>query len=516
MERRFLLVRNLVLGVMALLCVRLFWIQVVRSSELRERVANQSNVRELVPGERGSIRCRTGEILSGNFGQNQRQSPFSGLAGDLLGTVGRDGLGMGGLEYLFEKELHGLPGWRMERRAANGKEDPGFDSREGASYRGLDILTTIDPFLQNQSEEALREGVDRTNAQGGTAVVIDARTGDILALASFNREGVTRSGIPAVQSPYEPGSAFKIVTLAAALENGKAKLDDVFDISSGSIQVGTHVIHDSHRHDGSVTLREGLAISSNVCFAKAAMRVGSKDLYLMARSFGFGTPTGADLPGEEPGTLRNPSQWSERSLQTVAMGQEVTTTALQVAMAYGAVANGGVLMRPRLVTAFLDAHGDTVRRVPSRPIRRVVSEKTAQLLVEALRGVVDHGTGRLAAIAGIDVAGKTGTSQKVDVANGRYYSDRFMASFVGMIPSGRHPLVCLALLDQPVNGHTGGAAAAPVFAKIMRAALQNPGLPYGRDALSHIENLKQALVPVRRDTVPTQPIAPIQFEEGPA
>jgi cell division protein FtsI/penicillin-binding protein 2 len=173
-------------------------------------------------------------------------------------------------------------------------------------------------------------------------------------------------------------------------------------------------------------------------------------------------------------------------------------------------------MRPRLVTALLDARGDTVRRVPSRPIRRVVSEKTAQLLVEALRGVVDHGTGRLAAIPDIDVAGKTGTSQKVDAANGRYYSDRFMASFVGMLPSGRHPLVCLALLDQPVNGHTGGAAAAPVFAKIVRAALQNPGLPYGRDGLSRVENLKQALVPTRRDTVPAQPIAPSQFEEGPA
>jgi cell division protein FtsI/penicillin-binding protein 2 len=515
MESRFVLVRNLVLGTLGLLCMRLFWIQVVRSPELRERVATQSRVRELLPGERGSIRARSGEILSGHFGQAKRQNPYGTLAHDLLGTLGKDGQGLGGLEYLFDNEMRGLPGWRMERRAANGKSDPGFDNQERLSLRGLDIVTTIDPLLQTQAEEALADGVAKTSAQGGTALVIDARTGDILALASFNREGVARSGIPAVQAPYEPGSTFKLVTLAAALENRKAKLDDVIDIHEGFIRVGTQVIRDSHRHDGSVTLREGLAISSNVCFAKTAMRIGQKDMYLMARSFGFGTPTGADLPGEEGGTLRTPSQWSDRSLQTLAMGQEVTVTALQLAMAYGAVANGGVLMRPRLVSAFLDARGDTVRTILPRPVRQVVSAETSQQIIEALRGVVDHGTGMLARIPDVDVAGKTGTSQKVDVANGRYFSDRFMASFVGMIPSPRHPLICLAVLDQPVTGHTGGAAAAPIFARIVRSALQNPGLPYGRESLSKPENLRQALLPSPRDTVLPQPIA-ADFEEGPA
>jgi len=516
MERRFLLVRNLVLGIIALLCTRLFWIQVVRSGEFRERVASQSRIRELIPGERGAIRSRTGEVLSGNFGQEHRQTPFAELARDLLGTVGRDGGGMGGLEYLFDKELHGLPGWRMERRAANGRSDPGFDDMERVSLRGLDIVTTIDPLLQTQAEEAVREGVEKTSAQGGTALVVDVRTGDILALASCSRNGTARSGIPAVQAPYEPGSTFKMITLAAALETGKAKLDDVFDISEGFVRVGPQVIRDSHRHDGSVTLREGLAISSNVCFAKAATRIGQKDMYLTARAFGFGTPTGADLPGEEPGVLRTPSQWSERTLQTVAMGQEVTATALQMAMAYGAIANGGVLMRPRLVSALIDSRGDTVRRIAPRPVRQVVSERTAAKVLEALRGVVDHGTGVLARIPDVDIAGKTGTSQKVDAANGRYFSDRFMASFVGILPSSRHPLVCITLLDQPVNGHTGGAAAAPVFSRIVRAALQNPALPYGRESLSRPENLKQALVPAARDTTALPPPTAPLLEEGPA
>ncbi|MEN9354931.1 MAG: hypothetical protein RL318_2256 [Fibrobacterota bacterium] len=515
MESRFRLVRNLVLGILALLCLRLFWIQVVRSPELRQRVASQSTVRELLPGERGSIRARTGEILSGHFGQAKRQNPFGGLARDILGNLGKDGQGLAGLEYLFDNEMRGLPGWRMGRRAANGKSDPGFDNQERLSLRGLDILTTIDPLLQTQAEEALAEGVNKTNAQGGTALVIDVRTGDILALASFNREGTLRSGIPAVQAPYEPGSTFKLITLAAALETKKAKLDDIFDISDGYIRVGPQVIRDSHRHDGSVTLREGLAISSNVCFAKTAMKVGQKDMYLMARSFGFGTPTGADLPGEEPGILRTPSQWSDRSLQTVAMGQEITATALQMAMAYGVVANGGILMRPRLVSALMDAHGDTVRTILPRPVRQVVSAETALLLMEALRGVVDHGTGMLARVPDVDIGGKTGTSQKVDVANGRYFSDRFVASFIGVVPSTRHPLVCLTLLDQPVNGHTGGAAAAPIFARIVRSILQNPNLPYGRESLSRPENLRQALLPVARDTVTPPPVV-ADFAEGPA
>lgn len=515
MEARFRLVRNMVLGILALLCVRLFWIQVVRGPELRERVASQSRVRELLPGERGSIRARTGEILAGHFGQAKRQNPFGLLARDILGSLGKDGQGLAGLEYLFDNEMRGLPGWRMGRRAANGKSDPGFDNQERMSLRGLDILTTIDPLLQTQAEEALAEGVEKTSAQGGTAIVIDVRTGDILAMASVNREGTVRSGIPAVQSPFEPGSTFKLVTLAAALENRKAKLDDIFDISEGFIRVGPQLIRDSHRHDGSVTLREGLAISSNVCFAKTAMKVGQKDMYLMARSFGFGTPTGADLPGEEPGVLRTPSQWSERTLQTVAMGQEITATALQMAMAYGVVANGGVLMRPRLVSAYLDARGDTVRTILPRPVRQVVSPETAAQLLEALRGVVDHGTGMLARVPDVDIAGKTGTSQKVDVANGRYFSDRFMASFVGLVPGSRHPLVCLTLLDQPVNGHTGGAAAAPIFARIVRSVLQNPNLPYGRECLSRPENLRQALVPAPRDTAKPEPVA-ANFEEGPA
>lgn len=515
MEARFRLVRNLVLGILGLLCVRLFWIQVVRSSELRERVANQSSVRELLPGERGSILARTGEVLAGHFGQPRRQNPFGALALDIVGTLGKDGQGLAGLEYLYDNEMRGLPGWRMGRRAANRRVDPGFDNQERMGLRGLDIVTTIDPLLQTQAEEALAAGVEKTAAQGGTAVVIDARTGDILALASVGREGIVRSGIPAVQAPYEPGSTFKAITLAAALESGKAKLDDVFDVSDGFIRVGPQLIRDSHRHDGSVTLREGLAISSNVCFAKTAMLVGQKELYLASRSFGFGTPTGADLPGEEAGTLRTPSQWSERSLPTVAIGQEISATALQVAMAYGALANGGVLMRPRLVSAYLDARGDTVRAILPRPVRQVVSAATSEKVLEALRAVVDHGTGTLARIPSVDVAGKTGTSQKVDAVNGRYYADRFMASFVGMVPSRRHPLVCLALLDQPVNGHTGGAAAAPVFARIVRAALQNPRLPYGRESLSRPEDLKQALVPAPRDTARLEPVV-ANFDEGPA
>jgi cell division protein FtsI/penicillin-binding protein 2 len=233
------------------------------------------------------------------------------------------------------------------------------------------------------------------------------------------------------------------------------------------------------------------------------------------RDFGFGTPSGVDLPGEESGQLKTVDQWSGRTLPTMAIGQEVTVTPLQMAMAYAALANGGVLMRPRLVRAIVSPEGDTVERFPPRAVRQAVSPATAAAVMDALVGVVDSGTGGLARVAGVDVGGKTGTSQKVDPLNGRYYQDRFMASFVGVLPLAGSPLVCLVVLDDPSqNGHTGGIAAAPAFGRIARFALRDPSLPWGDRAPDVAGALAQA-VSGSRASRPDTLVRAVAAEESP-
>jgi cell division protein FtsI (penicillin-binding protein 3) len=336
-------------------------------------------------------------------------------------------------------------------------------------------------------ERVLTETVTEHSAKGGVAVVLDAATGDVVAAASVpaaaNRSEMAkgRVDIGLIQRTYEPGSTFKAVTLAAALENHAVELDTKLSVNpSWDPGDGNRPIRDAHPHTGVFDVRWCLEQSSNVCFAQIASRVGAEHLYKTARDFGFGTPTGIDLPGEEPGILRTVDLWSMRTLPTLAIGQEVTVTPLQLASAYAALANGGLLMRPRLVRAIVDEAGDTVERFPTRPVRQVVSQRAAAGALDALGSVVELGTGRLAAMPGLRIAGKTGTSQKVDAASGRYFQDRFMASFVGVVKAGRTSLVCLVVVDDPtLNGHTGGLVAAPAFSKITRFAMEDPLLPWG-------------------------------------
>lgn len=477
-------------GLFAMLAIRLVWIQVVEASKYGAIAKSQTSLRLVLDAPRGEILAADGSVLAGERPEGGRGWPWGGMALPVLGMVGRDGNGLMGLEYRFDGALRGVPGWKTALRTGRGEAWPDFENKGAGARSGLAVLTTLRPTLQGEVEAALAEAVERHGAVGGVAIVVEARTGDIAALASLpapvDRKGMAsgRVEVGAVQRTYEPGSTFKAFTLAAAIESGKVGLEDRFELGpSWDPGDGRRPIRDAHPLKGAHTARSCFEHSSNVCFAQIAQRVGPDRLFRTARDFGFGTPSGIDLPGEEGGTLKTIDLWSRRSLPTMAIGQEVTVTPLQIAMAYAALANGGVLMRPRIVRSLLTSQGDTVERFAPRSIRRSVSPATAAAMLDALEAVVDSGTGGLASVAGVAIGGKTGTSQKVDPANGRYFQDRFVASFVGIVLLRDGPLVCAVVLDDPTRkGHTGGLAAAPAFARIARFALRDPSLRWGDQA----------------------------------
>lgn len=486
-ESRIRFVRVVFVLIFATIGARLVWIQVFKSGELREQARAQSRMRQLLSAPRGSILATDGSVLAADGPDGIREWPWGGMALPLLGMVGRDGSGLMGLEYHWDKKLRGIAGWRVARRTGRGQPWPTFDQEGAGALAGFSVVTTLRPALQVEVERVLAEAVSQHGGKGGVAVVLDAASGDVVASASVpapsNRAEMARGrvDIGLIQRTYEPGSTFKVVTLAAALENRLVDLTTELAVNpSWDPGDGRRPIRDAHPHTGVFDVQWCLEQSSNVCFAQIASRVGPEKLYKAARDFGFGTPTGVDLPGEESGILRTVDLWSLRTLPTLAIGQEVAVTPLQLASAYAALANGGVLMRPRLVRAIVDDLGDTVERFPSRPVRRVVSGRAAAGVLQALGAVVESGTGKFAALPGMRILGKTGTSQKVDVESGRYFQDHFMASFVGIVQTRPSALVCLVVIDDPTeNGHTGGMVAAPAFSKIARFAMEDPMLPWG-------------------------------------
>ncbi len=487
MEWRIRLLRMAFVLLFTVLSGRLIWIQIFQAGELREQARAQSRIRQLLSAPRGSILATDGSVLATDGPSGAREWPWGQMALPILGLVGRDGSGLMGLEYHFDGKLRGTAGWRVARRTGRGQPWPTFDQEGAGASPGYSIVTTLHPGLQVEVEKDLAEAVLLHGAKGGVAVVMDVSSGDVVAAASVpaptNRLEMARGRVDVglIQRTYEPGSTFKAFTLAAALDGRVVDLETMISVKpSWDPGDGLRPIRDAHPHLGDFNVEWCLEQSSNVCFAQIAGRVGPERLYKAARDFGFGTPTGIDLPGEEAGILRTVDQWSLRTLPTLAIGQEVTVTPLQLAVAYAALANGGMLMRPRLVRALVDEAGDTIERYPARAVRQVVSKEAAAGVLKAMGSVVEKGTGRLASFPGVHVAGKTGTSQKVDVASGKYFQDRFMASFVGVIQTRPSALVCLVVIDDPSqNGHTGGLAAAPAFAKIARFAAEDPQLPWG-------------------------------------
>ena len=399
-----------------------------------------------------------------------RVYPLEEVARSLVGFVGNEGDGLEGLEAAYDRDLKGTSGWATLFQNGRGiaYELPG--SMVKMPEPGASLVTTIDLDAQTLTVMKLREAIANTGAKSAMAVFADPRTGDILAMATVDGpEADPRAGHRnrVVADQYEPGSTFKVLAGCAALEEKVFQPEDSIFVDHGQVNLGGFTIHDSHPETGWYTFHRATAHSSNVCFAQIGMRVGAERLYRYARLFGFGQPTRVSLPGEAPGQIRPPSRWSARSLATISIGQEVLVTPLQVLMAYAAVANGGVLMRPRLASALVDENGRVVRQFPVETVRRVVSEETARTFRSFLREAVVSGTATEAALPWCDVAGKTGTAQKF--ANGGYRGGHYTASFIGMAPAENPRVVGLIILDEPRGAYYGGSIAAPVWREIVAA-----------------------------------------------
>ncbi|MGH7545287.1 MAG: penicillin-binding protein, partial [Gemmatimonadota bacterium] len=402
----------------------------------------------------------------------ERFHAMGNLASGLVGRTSIDGAGLGGVELAFDSLLAGRPGYGVRRRDATGAA-LSLTVPVVPPTRGHDIVLTLDTQLQAIAETALDEAIAATEAAGGDVLILEPKTGDLLAAVSRRPE---RPRVFAVATePYEPGSTLKPFIAAALLAEGKASLDDRVDTEGGRTRVGSRWIHDEHASE-SLTLREVLKVSSNVGMVKFAQRLDAETQYAYLRDFGFGTPTGFAWPAESPGVLRRPDRWSALSQASLAMGYEIAVTPLQLAMAYAALANDGTLMRTRLLREVRDASGRTVWRSRPEPVRRVVTPETARRLRGALVEAVSDGTGRAARVASVSIAGKTGTAQRFNSETG-YTSGNHTASFVGLIPASEPQWVILIKLDDPKIGYYGGTTAAPVMRLAVRAALAGSDWP---------------------------------------
>ena len=408
--------------------------------------------------------------------ENRRYYPQRELAAHVIGYVGLDNTGMSGVEYAFESAIRGNAAKVLIRTDARRRA---FEHTEKPSTDGQTVVLTIDESIQHVVEKELERSVQETGSVAGVAVVMDPRTGEILALANrptfnpnkFGAYPSSRWRNRAVADAYEPGSMFKIITAAAGLEEKVVDPDEVIDCGHGFLEVAGIRINDHNVFDA-LTFRDVMAKSSDVGVARVAQRLGRDNFSRYIRHFGFGAPTGVELPGESGGLLRAPNRWSALSLPTLSFGQEIGVTALQMTAAVAAVANGGYLMKPTIVRQIEDSEGRVVREGRPTAVRRVLDGATAATLTEILRGVVVKGTGHRAAIPGYAVAGKTGTAQKVE-PGGKYSMIDHVASFVGFVPASRPALVVLVSLDTPKGpANEGGDVAAPLFARIAEPALR--------------------------------------------
>ena len=418
--------------------------------------------------------------------ENQRFYPKRDMASHVLGFVDVDDKGLGGIEHEYDALIRSK-GEKIVVMADAKKR--WFDGGEAQADRGVNIVLTIDEKIQYIAERELAAVIEKTRAPAGTVIVQDPNTGAILALANwpkFNPNAATSASNEArtnraISNIYEPGSTFKLVTLAAAFDQNLIRAEEVFDCENGSVRVAGHLIHD-HKKYGMLTVADILANSSDVGAIKIALRLGSPKFYEYIHAFGFGRPTGVDLPSESRGLVNRLDHWGSFSIGSVSMGQEVGVTPLQMVNAVSSVANGGLLYKPHVVQEM--RRGDQVLPLegPSAPeeAHRVVRPETAATLRRLMEGVILHGTGKNARLDGWTAAGKTGTAQKIDPQTKRYSPTSVIASFTGFAPINNPAVTILVSIDSPGGyPHGGGDVAAPVFKRIAEQVL--PYLDVPRD-----------------------------------
>jgi cell division protein FtsI (penicillin-binding protein 3) len=494
------------------------------SEEIREKLDSGSTfvwiMRKLPPAKAEAIDSLN---LKGIYllAENKRYYPKRDLGAHVLGFVDVDEKGLGGIEHEYDSLIRSkgekivVMADALQRR---------FDGNEAQGDQGVNVVLSLDEKIQFIAERELAAAIEKTHAPAGTVIVQDPNSGAILAMANwpkFNPNATVAATVDtrmnrAISAIYEPGSTFKLVTLAAAFDQNLIRADDEFDCENGAIEVAGHLIHD-HKKYGVLTVADILANSSDVGAIKIALRLGSPRFYDYIRAFGFGSPTGIDLPGESRGLLRRLEHWGSYSIASVSMGQEVGVTPLQMITAVSSVANGGLLYKPHVVQEM--RRGDQILPLegPSSLTepKRVIRPETAATLRSLMEGVILHGTGRVARLDGWTAGGKTGTAQKIDPATGRYSRTNVIASFTGFAPINNPAVTILVSIDSPAGlPHDGASVAAPVFKRIAEQLL--PYLDVPRDVpLS--PQLVQAAYRTKRDTDDTSldDLPPIDFSAQP-
>jgi cell division protein FtsI/penicillin-binding protein 2 len=419
----------------------------------------------------------------------KRFYPNGQLASHVLGFVGLDEDGLGGVEQVYNERIRGEAGRLFVETDAHRRP---YNSLEVEPRPGQSVVLTIDQMVQYRTEQALSAAVSNSKAKSGTAIVLDPHTGEILALAnapSFDPNDAQRAAAEcranqALQNIYEPGSTFKVVAYSAAIEEGLVKPDDRIDCQMGSINVNGRIVHDHHAF-GTLTITEALAKSSNVAAIKLGLRLGDARMYDYIRRYGFGSRTDVELPGETAGLVRPVARWQPTSMGSIAMGQEVGVTPLQMAAAFGAIANDGLRVSPHLVREIRAQDGSVTYRAKPEE-RRVVSAETAKVLRGMLESVTVSGTAKKAQVEGYTAAGKTGTAQKIDPKTKTYSSTKYIGSFVGFAPVENPAVVIIVVIDEPAGAYHGGDVAAPVFREIAEQIL--PDLGVAPDTEMKLEN----------------------------
>jgi len=428
-------------------------------------------------------RIRTLKLKGVHLVQEPRRFyPHRELACHLLGFAGLDSTGLDGLESKYDEYLKGVPKKVVWGRDARGRKIYlSDDSGSAVDDRSCSLFLTIDSKIQYIVESQLKKAIEDTGAKGGTVIVMDPGTGEVLAMANeplfnpneFSIYPADARRNRAVTDCFDPGSVFKPFVAAAALEEGLVTETDIFDCENGSYTVGNRVIHDAQNEKfQELNLPDIIKHSSNIGSVKIAEKLGKEKFYHYITMFGFGSKTGIDLPGESRGILRNSKDWTDVDFATIAFGQGVSVTAIQLVTAMSAIANDGVLMKPHVVRCMVDKKGSVVKEIEPVAVRRVISPETSHRITSILTDVVEEGTGGNARIVNLSVAGKTGTSQKFDFDLGRYSARKVEASFIGFFPAEDPQMVILVMLDEPKIHRWGGAAAAPVFKEVSEQILR--------------------------------------------
>lgn len=425
----------------------------------------------------------------GYVSEQKRFYPKRELAANVLGFVGMDNQGLAGIEHAYQNKLKGTTFRQVMERDARGRSIQSMDELRDSSPKSYGLALTLDEVIQFTTEYHLKKQVEHFQADSGMAVVMNPHTGEIYAMANVpqfnpNHYGAFPSNIwknNIIASSYEPGSIFKPIVAAAALDKGLVRPQDVFFCENGKLKIGSvHIGEASDHKFGWLTLRDIIAKSSNIGAIKIAQQVGKKSFYEYIQKFGFGEKSGLSLPGESAGQLKDPKKWNNLSLASISFGHEIAVTPMQMVSALAAIANGGNLMKPRITHALIK-DGQVIESFKPRTVRRVISEKTSRQLIEVLKSVVKTGTGKKAAIEGFDVAGKTGTAQKYNMETRSYSKTEFISSFIGFAPADSPRLVILVMIDNPKGLHWGSVVAAPVFREIAKKALRYLNVPSSKE-----------------------------------